>query len=183
MNFDVLIPKNNEKELIEEAIRLKYKEIVMLTDKKEYKLDDSVKTTVTKSKIIIKTAFFLRNPAEFSRVRNKFDYIFAYPERKFFEMNIDYVFNLEMLPEKDSFHFRRTPLNQVTAKLCSEHSIKIAFEYSLVENKVALGRMMQNSVLIRKYKLDFDVFSFASSVNEMHSKNKMKSLLNVLGMK
>lgn len=175
--FDVLIPKNNEQELLEKAIKLKYKEIILLTDKIDYKL------SAPTNNIKIKTAFFLKNPADFHKARKKFDFIFSYPERKFFEMKIDYVLGLETSDKKDSFHYKQSPLNQVTAKLCYENNIKLAFDFSLVNDKIALGRMIQNSVLIRKYKLDFDCFSFASSPSEMHSKNEMKSLFGVLGLK
>jgi hypothetical protein len=96
--FDVVIPNKNEDEFIEQARALGYKSIVFLTTDMNY-----IKPTT--SKFIIKTAYLVKDISEISRARKRFDYLFARAERKFFEMKVDYILNVESITRKDSFQY------------------------------------------------------------------------------
>lgn len=175
--FDVVIPNKNEAEFIVQAKLLGYKEIVFLTDSINY-----VKPST--DKLIVKTAYLVNTISEISRARKKFDYLFAHAERKFFESKIDYLINVESITHKDSFHYRITNLNQVHAELAKNNNITLVFDFNtLIFNPVVVkGKMLQNALLIKKYKLKYATFSLASEPNMMRSSSVLRSLEVILGL-
>ena len=150
-DFDVVMPDKNEEEFIDMAINLGYNEVVFLADDVNYRYKSS--------RIRLKTAYLLKEPMEFHRAKKNFDLIFARAERKFFEQHSDYIINAELSEKRDSFHYRNTSLNQVHAKLASQNSITIVFNFGMLSDSNSLsrikylGRMFQNAVLSKKYKL------------------------------
>ncbi|MGV8087368.1 MAG: hypothetical protein ACP5N1_07085 [Candidatus Woesearchaeota archaeon] len=175
--YDVVIPNNNEEEFIDMAVILGYKNIVFLTNNINYK-------KISSSKILIKTAYLIKDPSEIALARRKFDLIVAISERKYFESKIDIILYSEESDRKDSFHYRSTSLNQVHAQLSKQNNISICINFgSLLENSKnieQLGKMMQNSRLIRKYKLKYNIFSLAQRPEFMRSKIILDSLGKVL---
>jgi hypothetical protein len=162
--FDVVIPNKNEDEFIEQARALGYKSIVFLTTDMNY-----IKPTT--SKFIIKTAYLVKDISEISRARKRFDYLFARAERKFFEMKV-------------SFHYRATNLNQVHAELTKKNNITLVFDFNvLISDPItAKGKMLQNTLLIKKYKLKHSTFSLATTPSMMRSSNVLRSLEMILGL-
>jgi len=177
VEFDVVIPNNNEQEFIDAAIALGYDTIVFLTVNSRYVAPKS-------DKIIIKKAYLLKDPSEINPARNTFDYVFAPATRKFFESEVDYIIDSELSDRKDSFHYRNTSLNHIHAKLAKDNSIVIVFSFrNLLSNPLLiLGRMMQNSRIVRKYKLSYQSFSMAKKPSEMRSRVILKALESVLGL-
>lgn len=179
-DFDVVMPRNNEKEFIDTAIALGYKEIVFLVNDINY---ECIKTR----DINIRTAYLLKNSSELRHARKKFDLVFANADRRFFEQKPDYIINCELSQKRDSFHYRNTSLNQVHAKLARGNNINIVFSFSLLLNngwamkQVMLGRMLQNAQIVRKYKLKNSVFSMAVAPKEMRSRVILDALAKVLG--
>jgi hypothetical protein len=174
-DFDVVIPNSNEDGFIATAISLGYKEIVFLSDNINYK-------KISSNTIIVKTAYLLKNANELQKARTRFDYIFANAERKYFELKADYIIGAELSDRKDSFHYRNTSLNQVHAELAKDNDIAIVFGFSSLIHTPALvlGRMKQNAVLVKKYKLRHAAFSLARRPDEMRSRNILDALLSIL---
>jgi hypothetical protein len=177
--IDVVIPNKNEDDLIDMALELGYKEVVLLSEDINYRYSST--------KIQTKTGFLIKDTSQISRARKNFNYIFANAERKFFETNIDFIINAELSDKKDSFHYKNTSLNQVHAKLAKEKNTTIVFNFNLLLNNsgrqrnIHLGRMMQNAVIIKKYKIHSELFSFARNPFEMRSNNSFEALRRVLG--
>lgn len=175
--FDVVMPKNNEEEFIDMALSLGYSEIVFLTENMNYNYESK--------RIKIKKGFLVKSLNQLSGAKKTFDYVFANPERQFFESKIDFIINSELSERKDSFHYKRTALNQVHAKLCKEKGSTIVFSFSnlLSDNRIInLGRMFQNAMITRKYKLYAASFSIAKEPMYMKSRTTLDALLKVLGL-
>jgi hypothetical protein len=177
INFDVVIPNNNEESFIARALDLGYKEIVFLTSDIHY-------VRPLTNKLIIRTAYLLKDVSEFSRTRKKFDYIFAKAERKYFELKVDFIIDVESSERKDSFHYRATSLNQVHAELAKKNEITLVFNFSkLASDPLSTkGKMSQNALLIKKYKLKHTAFSLATTPSMMRSLTTLHSLEILLGL-
>lgn len=175
--FDIVMPKNNEEEFIAVACELGYSEIVFLSEDINY--------SFISDRITIKKAFFVSSTSQILRARKRFDYLVANSERRFFESKVDFIINAELFDKRDSFHYKRTTLNQVHAKLCKENNSTIVFSFdNLLNNKrvITLGRMFQNAALTRKYRLRSNAFSMAKEPIHMKSRTILDALLKVLGL-
>ena len=184
-NFDVVMPDGNEKDFIEMALRLGYKELVFLSRNINYNYTHECTGYVMG--ISVKTAYLLKDQSEIHKARKNFNYVFANADRRFFEMDIDYIINSELSERQDSFHYRSTRLNQVHAKLASENDTNIVMNFSLLLNPATrcmmLGRMMQNAELIKKYRLRNAVFSLANTPMGMRSRAMLDALGSILCLK
>jgi len=176
IDFDVVIPHSNEEEFIDKALALGYKQIIFLTDNINY-----LKPSTTK--LGVKTAYLIKNVEEISRAKKKFDYTFALAERKYFESNVDFIIDAEYSDRKDSFHYKATSLNQVHAELAKVNNITLVFNFTkLISDPLSVkGKMSQNAILIKKYKLNYAVFSLALTPAMMRSRNVLNALETVLG--
>jgi hypothetical protein len=178
-SFDVVIPNNNEQQLIDRAIKLGYSELVLLTRDINYKYENSL--------FKIRKAYLLKNTSELQRARKMFDFVFAIAERGFFEQEVDFIIKAELSDRRDSFHYRSTSLNQVHAKLTKEKDSCIVFNFDILLNsdnrtrQLLLGRMFQNAALVKKYRLKSAVFTLASTPEGMRSRTILDALGNVLG--
>ena len=179
-NFDVVIPQNNEKELIDMAVQLGLSGLVFLST------DINYICSVTDNPIEIRKAYILKDVSEVNKARKRFDMVFAYAERRFFESGADYIIRAELSDRKDSFHYRNTSLNQVHAKLAKHNKISIVFNFDILLNsdfkskQFFLGRMMQNAVLVKKYKLGRESFSLAKRPEQMRSRTILDAFKKIL---
>jgi hypothetical protein len=176
-DFDVVIPNDNEEELIAQALLLGYKEIVFLTNNINY-----IKPLT--DKLCLKTAYMLNDTSDISRLKKRFDYTFANAERKYFESKVDFIVGVESSDRKDSFHYKATSLNQVHAELAKKNEITLVFNFGrLVDDPLSTkGKMSQNALLIKKYKLKHAAFSLATKPSMMRSHNVLRSLEKLLGL-
>jgi hypothetical protein len=178
-DFDMVIPNKNEQEFIDVALRLKWKRIVFMSEDMNYRCSKQ-------DKIDVKIAFLVKDLNKISHARKRFDYLVADADRKFFESKVDFIMNAEQSERNDSFHYRATQLNQVHAALAKKNNIAITYNFSLLLNstlrkkQLILGRMMQNAVLVRKFKLNSAPFSFATHPIDMKSRSVLDALVNVL---
>ena len=94
--------------------------------------------------------------------------------------SVDVLLSPEKGRTKDFMKFRNSGLNQVLCKLAYKNNIAIGFNFDdLLDCKDIIslfGKMMQNVMLCRKYKLKMFIFS------KDRSESDLKSLGVVLGM-
>lgn len=174
--FDVVMPNGNEEDFIDTALSLGYSQICFLVEDSRY--------VYTSKRITIKKALLVKSVNQISKSKKNFDFVFANAERKFFESKVDYIINAELFDRKDSFHYKRTALNQVHAKLAKANNLSVVFSFNniLTNRRIqTLGRMFQNMVLVKKYRLQSDAFSLSKDPMNMKSRNILDALLRVLG--
>ncbi len=84
------------------------------------------------------------------------------------DRKVKFIINLENDKRKDFMHSRNSGLNQVLCKIFKERGITVGFNFDLVydnkgmERVNILGRMMQNVLLCRKYKVKTAVVDFGN---------------------
>lgn len=89
---------------------------------------------------------------------------------------------------KDSLHQRHSGLNHILCALAKKNNIAIGFDISQLlktkgkERSLILGKMQQNVVLCRKYKVKMLISSFASNKYEQRSSFELKNFGLLLGM-
>lgn len=183
--IDLVFPKNNEKKFIEIALKLGYKNICFLypygTKIKELKKND-----------INVFSGFVAKPSEIQKAKNKSDITIVKSSEKdryiFEKSKPDIVFDLEAKGKKDFIHHRNSGLNQILCNIAKKNKVIVAFSLkSLLDTKSMLraqiiGRIKQNIMLCRKYKLKTVIASFATKPYEMRSSNDLISLGISLGM-
>lgn len=177
VTFDVVIPNNNEEEFIERALALGYKEIVFLSMNMNYVKPKS-------DVILVKTAYLLKDVSEISQAKRKFDYVFAKSDRKYFESKVDFILDAELSDRKDTFHYKSTGLNQVHAGLAKENEIKLVISFGnlFLDTCNVIGKLFQNAVLIKKYRLKYITFSMATRPELVRSRSILSALEAVLGL-
>jgi len=99
---------------------------------------------------------------------------------------IDIVKGMEAINPKDSVHFLRGGIDQVTCKIAQEEGKVLAFSFCDILNAKGeirvrlLRRMMFNLKLCRKYKVKVLLTSFASSKEEMRPQKDLEAFLEIL---
>ena len=99
---------------------------------------------------------------------------------------IDVVFGAEKINLKDSLHFLRGGLDQVTCKIASEKEKNIGFSFRELmdaQNKGRLlGRMKLNASLCRKYRVKMDFLTLFEKTEEMRSAKDLQLFQRLLGI-
>ena len=108
---------------------------------------------------------------EFKRKAAKIDGLVAVKANKsllrniFENKRVDIVTGLENIEDKDDLHYRKSGLDHVLCNLANKNRISVGFSFFDVLNAKdrgkILGRMMQNAMLCKKYKVNVVVASFA----------------------
>lgn len=83
---------------------------------------------------------------------------------------------------RDSLHFRSGGLDQVVCALANKNDVAIGFSLDNLSNPIMLGRVKQNILLCRKYKVKMLFFTFGKTRYELRGVQDLLSLLRVLGM-
>lgn len=181
--IDFVIPNGNEEQFILMAIKLGYDSLCFVYDKEvdisKYK-NDKIKVYYgiihnDKNKYRIKPDFVLAQSSEQDR---------SLIEQK--KANI--IFGFEESAKRDKMHQRFSGLNQVFAQMMHDKGIAYGIDFNTILKSGAaaraqiLGRIKQNIVLMRKYKLKTVLASFASNPFEMRSPHDMASFAVSLGM-
>jgi hypothetical protein len=174
--IDILTPENNELELALMAKELGLKEVIFL-------YDSPVKKPMHLGPLPVKVHFglFINNFSEINK-SSGFEFIFAPCRREFVESKkVTHLIDAESEENSDSFHQRRSGLDEAMCKLAKENGKTIVFDTGQIQvNNLALGRMIQNARLCRKYKLNFLVATFASKPLEMRSLNDIKGFARMI---
>ena len=98
------------------------------------------------------------------------------------------VIGLELLEARDSMHARKAGLNQVLAAILAKKRCTVFFDQRAVRTATRerraqiLGRMRQNVVLCRKYKVRMAVVTLARSPYQLRSPHDLRAFCLLLGM-
>jgi len=179
--LDIVFPQNNEKALAEMALFLGYDELWFVYDEKQLpkqKFDFKIKT-----KIAVVNP---KNPAKAGR--NAYILLADKDARHYLEKTaVDIVFGLESKADKDYMKQRNSGLNQVLCTIAAKRSKIYGFNFRDVlfaKNRPdVIGRMMQNIMLCRKYKVKTIFFSGAQEPLEMRNHKDLSSFFDLLGRK
>jgi RNase P/RNase MRP subunit p30 len=96
----------------------------------------------------------------------------------------DIVIGMEKINPKDSVHFVRSGLDQVSCRFATENGKKIAISFNnilqLKNKSKLLSRIMFNLKLCRKYKTKTIFSNFSNSLIEMRAKKDLEVFERVL---
>ena len=177
MKLDVVMPRNNETELLAIAEKLGFKEIIFL-----YK-DISMKPAKIKStKINVLTAGLVVNAKEVDKAAKNFDFVFASAQRNFFEhKKIKYLVNAESSEKTDFLYQRRAGLDDIMCRTAKEKGKIVVFNVGLAkEDRYVLPRMMQNAKLCRKHKVKTLVATLATKPLEMRAPKDLDGFARII---
>ena len=177
--LDIVIPQNNEQELVEMAYRLGYKQLLVLYQK-------PTPPPATELPLKVMTGVFVTKPAQ--HYQNTITTAkSSAQDRAFIEHKPPTVmYDFELTENPDTMHHRTSGLNHVLCTLAAgKTSVYFSFHTILTAPHTPrlLGRMMQNIVLCRKYKVHMGIASFASAPFQMRSPHDLKSYFTLLGMR
>ncbi len=168
MSIDVVMPKNNEAELLEMSEKLGFKELMFLYDDLQKKVPK-----LSSKQIRIYTAVLINNIKEVDKAKKNFNFLFASAQRNFFEnKKVKYLINAESSLGKDFLYQKRAGLDDVMCRLAKEKDKVNVFNTKLLGNNMhnnILSRMMKNAKLCRKYKVKTLIVSLASKPLEMRA--------------
>ncbi len=168
--FDIVSPKNNEKEFLSFAKRFAYKWLVFAYPFNEFK-----ELKFTENSINIASAIIINKPNQAKKASKLADLVIAVPSKQnlriFIEKaNCDIITNIETLESKDPLHFRASGLNQVLVKILAKKEKFLCINRSILNTKqksILLGRIAQNIILCKKYHVPVIMASFANHPLEM----------------
>lgn len=122
----------------------------------------------------------------YSKIYNIKDFKVSTNFEDFRRKGLDFIYGLEVISQKDTFHQRASGLNQVYCKLAVRNKIAVAFNlrdiFYAKDKYVVLGRVMQNIRLCRKYKVKMMIISLAEDEYGMRNPMDLISLGISLGM-
>ena len=183
--MDIVFPNGNEQEFIEMAERLGISELVFAYSK------PSAKPLPAHPKLKISAAI-LAEPNRVPSARGKADFVITKAsateqDRFLFEKaKPNIIFDLEQSAKPDGIFQRNSGLNHIMAALAAKNEMIVAFSFSSILNSAGfrraqiMGRMAQNLVLCRKYKVKTLFASFARSPWEMRSEHDLNAFFGLL---
>ena len=188
MFIDAVLPKNNEKEFIDMAKKLKIDSLIFIypfinqndIEEKRKKLID-FKDIKVEIGVLVDEKLVMK-------LQNTNDYIFSKtPSLSLIENKKSYIFyDFELQDKPDFLHHRNSGLNQVIANEMKDKGKIFAFSFSTYLNStnkgLILGRMKQNAKITKKYKINTEVLSFAKKPYEMRSKHEIDAFKKMIGL-
>jgi len=187
MSTDIVFPNGNEREFIQMAERLGISELVLAYSRPPNALSSSTPKLKVRSAI-------LAQPNQVQATKHKAGFVITKAaaneqDRFLFEKaKPSIIFDLEQSARPDGLFQRNSGLNHIMAALAAKNEITIGFSFSSILNSSGfrraqiIGRMAQNLVLCRKYKVKTLFASFAHSPPEMRSEHDLKSFFGLLGV-
>lgn len=192
MFSEIVIPKDNEAEFIEVALKLGIKKIYFLYDFGEYNEEKTKKKLdeIKDNKDICMEIGFIVNQKNISKAIGKSKFLAAKSsehDRIFIEgQKIRLIFGFEEISKKDFLHQRASGLNHIMCDLLRRNNVTVGFSYSSLFNKknqaLLIGRMMQNIALCRKYNAKTVIGSFSEKPFDLRPRHDIDSLFSLLGM-
>ena len=100
---------------------------------------------------------------------------------------VDLIYGMENVNPKDSVHFVRGGLDQITCKIARDNGKKIGFSFSEILNGKdrgkLLARMRLNLKLCKKYNVDIIFGNFSNGNMELRSVKDLASFKSVIEKK
>lgn len=193
MFYDIVFPKNNEKEFIELAEKLQIDGICFaypFTDKKSIAdAKERINELQPATKIKLEAAF-TASGIKIYKVHDLSEITIAEASENSRDTIAKYMpdiaYNLELSAGRDFAKVRNSGLDKPTCQFASKNGTIVAFSFSGILNSVnqqqLLGRIMQNIKLCKKYKVKTAIASFATEPYDMRSPHDLKSFLLSFGM-
>jgi RNase P/RNase MRP subunit p30 len=195
MFIDLVLPKNNEKEFIEIAEKLKIDGLCFVysfkTREDFLKKNEKIKKLQEKAKPRLFTGLIAdsKNISNAKKLAKIVIYKSTGNDRHAIEKSkASIIFGLETIAAKDSMHSRNSGLNQILCNLANKNNVIIGFSFSSILNtdgiirSQILGRLMQNIRLCRKYQTKTIIASFAEKPYYLRSCYDLKSVFISIGM-
>ncbi|MBS3132839.1 hypothetical protein J4470_01760 [Candidatus Woesearchaeota archaeon] len=193
MFYDIVFPENNEGNFIAIAEKLsiegmcfayRFVDKKTVTDIKEA-IDKLQQTTKIKLKAVFQAAgnkiykiHDLKEIAISEAPESSRDVIAKYKP--------DIVYSLELSKRKDFAKTRNSGLDKATCQFANKNNVIVAFSFSSIINSKnllqLLGRIKQNIMLCKKYRVKTAIASFASEPYGMRSPHDLKAFFLSLGM-
>lgn len=183
---DYVIPNGNENEFVIMAESLGFGELIFLYPSNKFDsvdlsgLQARTRMRISKAALVAKKDIAMMNRKAFTVAETNDDL------RSTLETGPSMVFGCEEASEKDYLHHRGSGFNQVLAKIARDKHIIYGFSFSSIlkadsvfRSKI-IGRMSQNKMLFRKYKVKYIVASFAESPELMRAAEEMKAFERIL---
>ncbi len=185
--IDIVFPEKNEQEFFDIARKLGYAGLVLVYPSLEAAKNSPKAPAGLKVRAAVlaepKKAFDLRSRGVIAFVKC------SDQDRMVLERgSADVLFSAESTQPRDYIHQRGSGLNQVLCALARKNRVAIGFSFSDIlasrgsQRAQMIGRMMQNIMLCRKYKVRMLIGSFAKDPWKMRSPHDLRSFFVVLGM-
>lgn len=166
-SIDIVFPKNNEEVFIKTARALGTKELIFIYAPKDYKEWKTEEKGIT-----IKTAVLV-SPKDARDAKKKYPLILVKSDRETERWVVEHaqpflLYSFEWHERKDFMHHRNAGLTDVLAKQMAEE--KVAYGFPVADficaskelQSILLGRMRQNVMIAKKYKVEIILASFAN---------------------
>lgn len=181
-HIDIVFPKNNEEAFIKTATALGIKELLFVYPEKDYK------NWKTEEKgISIKTAALV-SPKDARDAKKKYPLVLVKSDRETERWVIEHakpflLYGFEWQERKDFMHHRNAGLTDVLAKQMAEE--KVAYGFPVADliaapkelQPILLGRMRQNVMIAKKYKVEIILASFAADPLLMRNLRDVEGLV------
>lgn len=175
MGYDVLVPKNNEDELLDAAVAMGWKEVVLLYPNKNQKQPTTHNSQLTTrvEYLAVKQGCWARSTGDVRVLLEK--------------VRPKVLFDIVGEDKKEHTHYRRAGLDEKCCAVAVKNNVAIGFSLESLRCEkdfaLLLGRWKQNIMLCKKYKVPMIFASFASSPDSIRSPNDMQGLFELLGGK
>lgn len=188
-SIDIVFPKNNEEEFIKIAKALGTKEIVFVYALKNYQnSSEYCKYNNTEVKgMVIRTAVYVTKEDIKRSKKNLLTILRS--DRNIDRWQIEnlkpaILYGFEFCERKDFMHHRNSGLNDVLARLMCKNNVAYGFPVAELltapteQQPIILGRMRQNVMIAKKYKVEIIIASFTSNPMLMRNVKDMYSLID-----
>jgi len=172
-----VFPKGNDAEFIVLAKRLGFSGLICVYEKKsEFSKDPFVENAL------------LVRPDQVRAAKQAKILTVCQPSREALEREADIVGGFESSEGKDKTHYRESGLNQVLCRIAVENNVQVGFSAENIlesvgkDRAVLLGRVTQNLLLCRKFKVKVRIASFATKPQNMRASADLVSLFRDLGL-
>ena len=187
--YDICIPKNNEKEIIEVAKELGFSAVVFLYPPKKVK-------EIKSGDFEVYTGIIIKGK-NLSRIKKKDlgdnivvaqgDGTEEVNKAILSNSNVDFIIDISSVKGKEHTHYRKSTLNQVLAKQALKSNIAYAVNFNRILNEKEriklIGRIKQNIKIFQKFRVPITISSFATNTNELRNHSDLVSLAKTLGAK
>ena len=193
MFADIVLPKGNESEFLEIAVKLSIKKLYFAYDFNEFFSKDIQKRLDSiKNKAASFEAVFIVNYSNINKAPIQQKALIAKSSDKDRLMaenkKLRIIYSFEQQPRKDYLHQRASGLNHILCVIAEKNNVAIGFSYGALigssreQSPIIKGRMMQNIRLCQKYKNKTIIASFSENPFKLRPFHDLASMFRLMGM-